>query len=144
LAIAARAGVDASRVTAGALAVAELARPYLPGDDERGPAVIAAVRAFLAGEGAREQCDAACDRAEARSEAVNDPAARAALSALIAAGRSARDPTVAAAAAAHAAEAAVFDAGDCAMMSALAYMQRTAADRVRDAIPFDVVAPHLG
>lgn len=112
---------------------------YVPDDEGRPREALAAIDRWIAGDGAsREET---CRAAERAIDEAPDPAVAAAATAAFAALRAIDAPEEAPAAAAAAVQAAVLDAGDCAMMSALGYAQRTCADRVREHVPFAVIAP---
>lgn len=139
LGLAARREVAREALVRAARACAELAMDYVPDDEGRPHEALAAIDRWIAGDGAsREET---CRAAERAIDEAPDPAVAAAATAAFAALRAIDAPEEAPAAAAAAVQAAVLDAGDCAMMSALGYAQRTCADRVREHVPFAVIAP---
>jgi hypothetical protein len=74
------------------------------------------------------------------SASPGDPAVAAVTEAVHAVLAAVDDPDAAPGAAANAAQAAMFGAADCALLPLLSYAQRQAADSVREALPFEVVA----
>lgn len=143
LGLAARRGVDRRAVVRAACACARLGLAYLPDGDRRPLAAIEAAERYADGN------DDPAARAEAKRaveiavDVAPDPTVAAAAAAALAAISSVESPDQAAAAAVAVAQAAVLDAGDCAMLSALTYTQSACADRVRDHVSVDAIAPKV-
>ncbi len=138
LGIAARLGVERRLLVAAAAGAARTALDCVPEDERRPELAVAAAEAWARGEGNADDLRAAAEAVAGASPP--DPAVAAAAMAAHAAALSAMDPEAAPLAAVHAAEAALLGVPDCAMMSALRHAQATAADIVRQHVPFDVIA----
>jgi len=141
LGLAARLGVERPRLVLAAAAAARTAFDALPADERRPHAAIELAEAWAGGSASAEAC---------RSEALElerfcppDPAVSAVAAACLSTLLAIDDPESAAGAASNAAQASLFGAGDCALLSLLSYSQRQTAERVREHLPFELVAGSL-
>lgn len=137
LGIAARAGVERERVVNAAITCVPVLEPYLP---ENEPAIERALRcaqAFADGE-STQRLDVASEL-DALLARTNDPSAHAATMAMSALVASIDDPASAATFVAATVQAAVMDAGDCGMIQAARFTEHACAERVRVAIPIELV-----
>lgn len=141
LALGARLGVERPRLVLAAAAAARTAFDSMPEGEARPLRAIELAEAWARGEASASACR---ERAvELERFSPPDPALAAVAAAAHAALVAVDDADAAAGAAANAAQAALFGAGDCALLSLLAYAQRETADRVREHVPFELVAARL-
>lgn len=141
LGLAARAGVARQRLVLAAVAAARTAFDPASEIGELPRGALELAEAWAAGRASAEECRA---RALALEKATPpDPALAAIVQACQAALLAIEDPSAAAGAASGAAEAALFGAGDCALMPLLSFAQRETAAKVREHVPFELLAPLL-
>ncbi|MCC6663193.1 MAG: hypothetical protein IT375_05575 [Polyangiaceae bacterium] len=139
LSLAARLGVERPRLVRAASAAARTALEGLPESEPSPRAALELAEAWADGQASAEACRARSLELERYSPP--DPALAAVGAAALSALMTVEDPDSAAGAAANAAQAALFGAGDCALLSLLSYAQRQTAERVREHLPFEAVAP---
>lgn len=141
LGLAARLEVERPLLVLAAAAAARTALEALPEGEARPKGALEVAEAWARGGASLDQCHEQALALERYSPA--DPAVAAAAAACLSALCAVEDADSAAGAAANAAQAALFGAGDCALLPLLSYAQRQTAERVREHLPFELVAARL-
>jgi hypothetical protein len=142
LGIAVRLGIDHAQLVRAAIACARTAEPYAFGDD--GARVLDLAERWTRGQSAASEVSAAASRLSDSAARSPSPAAEASLRAAVAVGLGVVDRDVLVSAPAAAAEATIVATMDCGLEMAMGWAHRTCADAVREAIPWNDVAPLVG